>query len=294
MPPSEIAKKTLLGVVPASSPFYAFHPATRLSMLAFFSIAPLFIDVPEWNAVLIVAMFGLLRWGRVQLRDLRKYAPLALTVAAFMFIVAFLAPGNTASLHRVEIEGLAFYFEPLWWAFVSYVRLMAMLLGAILYFSTNRERDVLVALRTLRVPFPVSYTIGLSLRSAGMFMEDFSTIREAEQARGLDRDAMSLAAKVKLYTMYTVPLFAVALRRADEISTALFARGYTLWGRPGNGARRTDYIRGRYQVRPHDWAVSFVLLGAFALVATLSRTTGAFSVNASLLRGFVAGIVGIP
>ncbi|HXG26142.1 MAG TPA: energy-coupling factor transporter transmembrane component T [Candidatus Binatia bacterium] len=293
MPQAEIAKKTLLGVVPVSSPFYAFHPVTRLTMLVFLSVAPLFIDVPEINLVLIGVMFGLLRWGRVRLMDLRKYTPLVVTVALFMFTIAFVSPGDTERLSRFELAGLTFYFEPMWWAFVSYVRLMAMLLGAILYFSTNRERDVLVALRSLRVPYPVSYTVGLSLRSAGMFMQDFATIREAEQARALDLESMSLRDKLKLYTMYTVPLFAVALRRADEISTALFARGYTLSGRPGTGGKRTDYIRDRFVMRPADWLVSLALIALFVAIAIIGRTTGLFAVEASPLRAIVAAALGV-
>jgi energy-coupling factor transporter transmembrane protein EcfT len=293
MPQSEIAKKTLLGIVPVSSPFYGFHPVARLAMLAFFSVAPLFIDVPEINLALILVMFGLLRWGRVRLGNLRKYTPLVVTVAVFMFTVAFLAPGNTATLSPFRVAGLTFYFEPMWWAFVSYVRLMAMLLGAILYFSTNRERDVLVALRSIRVPFPVSYTTGLSLRSAGMFMQDFATIREAEQARALDLEALSLAEKVKLYTMYTVPLFAVALRRADEISTALFARGYTLSGRPSSGGKRSDYIRDRYRMRVADWLVTAALVTLFVAIAIASRTTTLFSADASPLQALVADVVGV-
>lgn len=293
MPQSQIAKKTLLGVVPVESPFYALHPVTRLTMLVFFSVTPLFIDVPEINVGLIALMFLLLRWGRVRLGDLRKYSPLVVTVALFMVIVAIVSPGNPAVLSRFQVAGVNLYFEPLWWVFVSYVRLMAMLLGAILYFSTSRERDVLVALRTIRAPFPVSYVIGLSLRSAGMFMEDFATIREAEQARGLDLQAMSIREKVKLYTMYTVPLFAVALRRADEISTALFARGYTLSGKPVGGGVRSDFIRDLYRIRSYDWLLSGFLIAVFVAVAVISRTTPLLGRDASPLEHVVARLVGV-
>lgn len=293
MPRSELAKKTLLGVVPADSPFYAFHPVTRLMLLFVLSVTPMFIDRPEINLAIIALTFGLFWWGRVRMSDLKKYSPLLVTVALFMFIVAFLAPGDTAHLTPFRIAGLTLYFEPMSWAFVSYVRLMAMLFGSILYFSTNRERDVLVALRTLRVPFAVSYVAGLSLRSAGMFMEDFAMIREAEQARALDLDALSLREKVKLYTMYTVPLFAVALRRADEISAALYARGYTLSGRPGTGGKRTDYLRDRFVVGTRDWVVSLGLLGACAAIAIVSRTTSLFSAQSSPLIAFVKQLLGI-
>lgn len=293
MPRSEFAKKTLLGVVPADSPFYTFHPVTRLVLLFVLSVAPIFIDRPEINLAIIALTFGLFWWGRVRMSDLKKYRPLLVTVALFMFIVAFLAPGDVVHLTPFRIVGLTLYFEPMSWAFVSYIRLMAMLFGAILYFSTNRERDVLVALRTLRVPFAASYVAGLSLRSAGMFMEDFSTIREAEQARALDLDALSISEKVKLYTMYTVPLFAVALRRADEISAALYARGYTLSGRPATGGRRTDYLRDRYVVGARDWLLSLGLLGTLFSIAIVRATTTIFSADSSPLLAFVRRILGL-
>lgn len=293
MTEAQIAKKTLLGMIPVDSPFYRFHPVTRLALLVFLSVTPLFINMPEVNLGLIALTLVLLRWGRVRMQQIRRYLPLLATVAIFMFLVAFLAPGDRARLTAVRVLGATFYFEPMWWALVSYCRLIAMLFGAILYFSTNRERDTLVALRSLGVPFAISYVIALSLRSAGMFMEDYKTIREAEQARGLDLEALSFSEKVKLYTMYTVPLFAVALRRADEISNALFARGYTLSGRPAGGGRRSDYLRKQYLIRPRDRVAAFGLVGLFVVIAALSLTGGALSDAQSPLKSVLAGAAGI-
>lgn len=280
-----IARKTLLGIVPNDSPFFAFHPVTRLTLLLFFSIAPLFIDLPELNLLLTALAILLLRWGHVQLSQIRRYIPLLATVALFMFAVAMLAPGDRTTLTPIHFLGKTFYAEPLWWAFVSYCRLVSMLFGAILYFSTNRERDLLVALRTLRIPFAATYVLALSIRSAAMFMEDFSTIREAQQARGLDLNSMSIADKIKLYTMYAVPLFALALRRADEISNALFARGYTLTASPATGGRRGDYLLKKYNLGPRDYTVNLLLLLSLLLTAVFGKMFHAFSADRSLLRG---------
>ncbi len=280
-------------MVPVDSPFYRYHPVTRLVLLVFLSVTPLFVDMPEINLGLILAALVLLRWGRVRMQQIRRYLPLLATVALFMFGVAFLAPGDRAHLAAFRLAGLTFYFQPMWWAFVSYCRLVAMLFGAILYFSTNRERDTLVALRSLRIPFAVSYVAALSLRSAGMFMEDFRTIREAEQARGLDLESMSVGEKAKLYTMYTVPLFAVALRRADEISNALFARGYTLSGRPAGGGPRTDYLRRRYPVERRDRALSAGLAAAFVVAVVLGKVMGVFSDQLSPLHGAALRTIGL-
>jgi len=81
------AHKTLLGHVPLSSPFYAFHPVTRLVLFVFLGVIPIFIFVPEINIFLLFVNIVLLIIGRVDLRSLRVYMPIIFTVAIFMFIV---------------------------------------------------------------------------------------------------------------------------------------------------------------------------------------------------------------
>ncbi len=262
-------RRTLLGVVPIESPLYRLHPVTRFLTLITLGVVPMFIDTPEINLALILFMIVLLQFGKVDLSQLKIYMPLVFTVAFFMFTVSIAFPGNDPAYTRFSFLGLTLYWQPLRWTFTSYIRLMAMLLGTIQYFSTNRERDTLVALRSLRIPFVVTYFVSLSLRSAGMFMEDLRTIREAERARGLDESAMSLRDRAKLYVMYMIPLFTLALRRADEISGALFARGYTFSGKTVTGDKRSDYILTHYRYTTLDYALIalqvVVFFGVFIL-----------------------------
>ncbi len=288
------ARKTLLGHVPITSPFYQFHPVTRLIMFVFFGVIPLFIFVPEVNFALLLINLVLMRWGRVNLRGLRVYMPVIFTVAIFMFTVVLLAPGNDPSYTPLQVGPITIYYQPVFFTFAAYWRLIAMLFGTILYFSTNRERDMLVALRTLRLPFIASYVIGLSIRSAGMFMEDFRTIREAEQARGLDTKAMRFSDQVKLYMMYLIPLFSIALRRADEISNALFARGYTLTGRVGRGGKRQDYIRSLYKIRSRDIVAITAMAIIFLATGYAQMRYGVFAIEHSPLNIWLRGQLGIP
>jgi energy-coupling factor transporter transmembrane protein EcfT len=287
------SRKTLLGHVPTTSPLYQFHPVTRFVLFLFLGILPLFIFVPEVNFLLLLVSVALLRWGRVDLSGLRRYLPVIVTVAIFMFTVVLLAPGDDPSFTPVEIGGFTIYFEAVYFTFGAYWRLIAMLFGTILYFSTNRERDMLVAMRSLRLPFVASYVVGLSIRSAGLFMEDFRTIREAEQARGLDTKTMRFSDLVKLYMMYLVPLFSIALRRADEISNALFARGYTLTGRVRTGGKRYDYIRSLYELRRRDWVAMVTMAVIFILVAIAQLFFGVFALENSPLYGYLSNLLNV-
>lgn len=286
------ARKTLLGHVPVSSPLYRFHPVTRFILFLFLGIIPLFIFMPEVNFLLMLLNLALLVWARVDLRGLRRYLPVVITVAIFMFSIVLLAPGEDPSYTPVDVGGFTVYYEAVFFTFAAYWRLMAMLFGTILYFSTNRERDLLVAMRSLRLPFVASYVMGLSIRSAGLFMEDFRTIREAEQARGLDTKGMRFADLVKLYMMYLVPLFSIALRRADEISNALFARGYTLTGRVHSGGKRYDYVRSLYKLQRIDLIAIAVMLLTFVTVGVMQLGFNVFALENSPLYIYVGNLVG--
>lgn len=288
------SRKTLLGYVPMVSPFYEYHPATRLILFIFLGVIPLFIFVPEVNIFLLFVNLILLRWGKVDIKRLRMYMPIIFTVAIFMFTVVILAPGKDPSYTPLEVLGTTIYYQPVFFTFAAYWRLIAMLFGTILYFSTNRERDLLVGLRALRLPFVASYVVGLSIRASGMFMEDFRTIREAEQARGLDTKAMRFRDQVRLYMMYLIPLFSIALRRANEISNALFARGYTLTGRTSTGEPRQDFIRSTYSYSRKDYIAIAVMAIIFVGVGVSQIAFGVFALEHSPLNIYLRQALGIP
>ena len=283
-------RKTLLGTVPVSSPLYQLHPVTRFITLVFLGVVSLFIDVPEINIILIVMVFIYLHWAKVDMSNLKIYLPLTITVAIFMFSVSIGFPSRLPGYHTFQFLGITFYFESLYWTFASYWRLMAMLIGTIQYFSTNRERETLVAIRTLKAPFVITYFFSLALRSAGMFLEDMRTIREAERARGLDETSLALRDRAKLYVMYMIPLFTLAIRRTDEISNALYARGYTPSGKLENGVHRSDYILTKYPIRRIDIIVISAMIITFIAVIILRAQFGIFAVAQSPLRIFLLSL----
>ena len=283
MPAPRRMRKTLLGAVPLTSPFYVLHPVTRLVGLLVLAAVPLFIYMPEANLAFLLLLLALFVGGRVDLRGLRIYLPLVVTVAFFMFLVVLLSPDYASGYIPIHLGPFTTYYQSLSWTIASYVRIMAMLFATILYFSTNHEREILVALRTLRVPFAVSYVVGLSVRAAGMFMEDFRVIRQAEQARGLDSSSLRLRDRARLYGMYLVPLFTIALRRAEEISNALAARGYSMSGRVLTGGARHDFVRARYRLRAIDLCLTLLMVVGLVVVAYLQVRGGWFGLERSPL-----------
>lgn len=273
-------RKTIIGMVPEESPIYSLHPATRLIIFVITGFLPVFLAMPEANLTFLFLIIVLFRLARVDLRSLKIYVPMIVTVGVFIFLTYIFFPGKDPSYIPVgRFLGRTVYYQPLRWAAAAYIRILALLFASIFYFSTNRERDILAGFRSLGLPFAASYFLGLTLRVAGMFLEDFRTIREAERARGLDTTKLSFGDKVKLYAMYTVPLFSLALRRGDDITNALFVKGHTLSGKVEGG--RADYILTKYRRSPWDIPLSALLGLAFLAVIYVRYRYNFFSLENS-------------
>ena len=99
----------------------------------------------------------------------------------------------------------------------------------------------LVQLMIHMYDFPGKWVVEKLPISAGMVLEDFHIVRQAEQARGFDPAGKSLPYKIRQYVMYMVPLFALSLRRSEEFTNALVARGYAFTGEVSK-IKRADYI----------------------------------------------------
>lgn len=275
-------RKTLIGYVPVESPIYSFHPLTRLVLFIVTGFIPIFINMPEVNLIFIIVIFILFGLSKVDITKLKIYMPMLFTIGVFIFLTYWLAPGKDPEYIKIgSLLGKPFYYQPMRWAFVSYIRILALIFASIFYFSTNRETDILAGFRAAKTPFIASYFIGISLRAAGMFIEDLHTIREAEQARGLDSTALGFRGKVKHYTMYMIPLFTLALRRGDEISNALFAKGYSF---SMNTKNRADYMLSKFQMRARDRVLITLFFIIFITVAVLSVVFDMFSVEKSVLN----------
>lgn len=286
--------KTLLGFVPAKSPIYALHPATRLVIYLFMSFLPLFFQMPELQLLLIACSVALYVWCGVPARNLRMYAPMLVLVFLFINFSYIAFPAKMPGEVPLVLGPLTFWRSSLLRGFLVYTRVVALLFATIVYFSTNRERDILVAFRTLHVPFVVSYFLGLVLRSAGTFIDDYGVVKEAEKARGLDMSNAPLLTKVTHFPMYMVPLFTLAIRRSEDISVGLYAKGTTIMAKtdPKLGrARRPDYVRTFYKAHVADFVCVGLVLATFAAVAASSFALGAFALRGSAFNALMGGVI---
>ncbi len=275
--------KTLLGYVPERSPIYNIHPFVKLFFMLVVSLFPLFINAPEWNIAIMLAIILLMWYSRINMRTLKIYIPVAVSMGTII-LISYTVLGGYHPEYRLLVQflGIHIYWERIRDAIVVYFRILPMIFTMVFFLSTSRERDVIVAMRFIRVPFVVTYVFAMALRSAGMVLEDFFIVRQAEQARGFDPTGKSLGYKIRKYIMYMIPLFALSLRRSEEFTNALVARGYAFTGEAAK-VKRADYVLTHYSFKPLDGAITAVISALLIVILILHFGYGFMGMNNSIL-----------
>ncbi len=283
--------KTLLGYVPDRSPIYRIHPFVKLFFMLVFSLFPLFINAPEWNIAIMLVIILLMWYSRINMNTLKIYVPVAVSMGT-VILISYTVLGGYHPEYRLLVQflGIHIYWERIRDAIVVYFRILPMIFVMVFFLSTSRERDVIVAMRFIRVPFVVTYVFAMALRSAGMVLEDFFIVRQAEQARGFDTRGKSIAYKLRKYIMYMIPLFALSLRRAEEFTNALVARGYAFTGEAAK-VKRADYVLTHYSFKPVDGILTAAIVGLFVLILVMDYGYGYMSLNHSFLIQWLQGIL---
>lgn len=283
--------KTLLGYVPDESPIYAIHPFVKLYFLLVVSLFPLFIAAPEWNFGLIVFVLLLMLYSRIDMKIMRIYVPVAISMGSIIFLAYVIMGGYHPEYQQLaQFAGIRVYWERVRDAIVVYFRILPMIVMMVFFLNTSRERDVIVAMRTLRIPFVVTYVFAMALRSAGMVIEDFGIVRQAEQARGFDTRGKSLTYRLRKYVMYMIPLFALSLRRAEEFTNALVARGFAFTG-PNSHIRRADFILTHYRFTRLDAVLTALISLSFVVLLVLRYGFGYFTLDHSWFLSWFRGVL---
>jgi energy-coupling factor transport system permease protein len=283
--------KTLLGYVPTQSPIYAIHPFVKLFFLLIVSLFPMFVSAPEWNMGLMLVIIVLMWISRVDMRTLKIYVPVAISMGSII-IISYVLLGGTHPEYQLiaQFAGIKVYWERVRDAVVVYFRILPMIFTMVFFLSTSRERDVIVAMRTIRLPFVVTYVFAMALRSAGMVLEDFQIVRQAEQARGFDTTGKSLAYKIRKYVNYMIPLFALSLRRAEEFTNALVARGYAFTGEASR-IKRADYVLTHYSFKYYDAIFTALISISFIGLLVMRYGYNYFGVDESALMNWFKNVL---
>jgi energy-coupling factor transport system permease protein len=218
---------------------YGLHPLVKLGILAATFASVYGIERPLLVAPVAVALGGLLVVAGAT-ANVRRFAVMfiAVPVATFVMWTFFYGYGRGAA-------GLAPppRAEAVEYAAGMALKLEAFLSASVLFLSITRVEEFTEALRTLGMPYRMSFAIAMAFRLVPLFLSSALSVIAAQRARGLEFSSGGVIARLTRYMPVVVPVFMGALRRADAMALALETRGF------GRQTERTSFARSRFRAR---------------------------------------------
>lgn len=234
--------------VPANSVMHRMDPRAKL-LLVFFFVCVVFLANNLWSyATLGVFTIGMIALSNIPLRFLIGGLKPVFLIIIFTFILHLLFTKEGVLLYKLGwleiykgglMQGI---FISLRFTFLILVTSLLTLTTTPISITDGME-ELLNPLKKWKVPVhELALMMSISLRFIPTLMEETDKIMKAQMARGVDFSSGSIKDRVKAIVPLLVPLFVSAFKRAEDLATAMEARGY----RGGEG--RTKYRQLRWSL----------------------------------------------
>ena len=146
--------------------------------------------------------------------------------------------------------------------------LVAIMMAANIFLATTAPMELTEAIKALLKPgkllrLPVNniaMTISVAMQFIPTLSEEAALIKQAQTARGAPFESKRVWERILSFKSILIPIFVNAIRRADELSLAMEARGY------GNGNEETTEKRTRL----HSLDYGALLLSVLLCIAQLA------------------------
>jgi len=250
--------------IPGESIVHQLDPRTKI-LATFLFIALLFlVDTFTGYALGALLLFSIVLLSRIPVKFvLRGIRPLVFIIVLTLCLHFFMTEGRVL----FQFWFLKLTYEGLIRGLMMVSRLILLIIGSSLLTLTTSPILLTDGIESLLKPFKVigvpahelAMMMTIALRFIPTLVEETEKIMKAQMARGADFESGNIFQRAKSLIPILIPLFVSAFRRADELATAMEARGY----RGGEG--RTRFRVLRFTRRD---AAALILITAFvALVA---------------------------
>lgn len=255
--------------VPAHSLIHRMDPRSKLVIIFLFVCIVFIANNSLTYGLLVIYTLVMISLSKVPLRFIISgLKPVLLLVLFTLLLHLFLTKEGELLF---QAGWFSIYEEGLRQGIFISLRFFLLILMTSILTLTTTPIEITDGLESLlhplnKVKFPVhelALMMSISLRFIPTLMQETDKIMKAQTARGVDFSSGPIKDRVKAIIPLLIPLFVNSFKRAEELATAMEARGY----RGGEG--RTKY-------RQLSWGLTdtsmLVLLGLLTALLVLFRT----------------------
>ncbi len=254
--------------IPGDSIIHQLNPRFKIITLIMVLALLFLLETLAALVVSLCAALALFALAGVSFNYLLRGLRPILYISIFALIIYFFFTPGGVVLFRIGF--LTVESEGVEQGIFIIARLVALVLFSLLVTLTTTPLSLTHGMAYFfsplqRLGFPaeeMAMIMAVALRFIPTLMEESQRLMRAQQARGADFETGSIVKRARNLVPLIVPLFVSAFRRADELATAMEARGFRI------GAKRTRMQDDRIAFK--DWTALAVILVLIVLVLTFN------------------------
>lgn len=258
--------KLLFGrYIPQASFVHRMDPRAKL-VLSFLYVIIIFFANNWWIYTLMAIVAILSIWASKIKPKLfvEGVMPLIWIIVFTMVIQIFFGTGGQMYWHWGIFSITSLGILNAAYIFVRFT--LIILISTLLTLSTSPIQlsdaieSLLRPLTKLHFPvYEVALMLSIALRFVPTLMDETETIMNAQRARGVDFGTGNLFTRIKKIIPILIPLFVSAFNRAEDLATAMEARGYQ------GGSGRTKYRLLKWGIRDSIATLVYLLMAVIVL-----------------------------
>ncbi|MFB6154485.1 MAG: energy-coupling factor transporter transmembrane protein EcfT [Haloferacaceae archaeon] len=230
--------------------FHSLDPRATLALVVALFVPAYTFGDPRWVAVPLAVGFAALLYAG----GWRNFLRLRFIVFA-LFVVGLVVWPSFTEAGGPTILDLGFYSvtrREFLFALGRSMRIASFIVGGLVFVTTTSNEEIVRGMRELGLPYAFCFAVGTALRLFPTFLGAAGTVRQAQEARGLDLSASNPVERLRRFVPLLIPVFMTAFRNVHTQSMALEARGFD------TRRQRTFYAAESYD--GVDWVVTGLAL----------------------------------
>lgn len=252
----------------ADSPLHRLDPRVKMGAALGVMVLPFAVHTLPGSLLLSALVAGTALLARAPMLALLRTVRTVFWLALFMFVFYFFTtPGQVL----ITWGGISITAEGLAAGATQVYRICLLVIVASLLTYTTSSTQLAHGIEALfgpleRVRFPVreiALVLTIALRFVPTFFAEIEMISKAQRARGADFYSGGPLRRLRSLVPIFVPVFVSALRRAEELATAMDARGFR------SASHRTRLYRLSFGW--NDLVACLAVLTAGLLILALER-----------------------
>lgn len=251
------------------------HRLSGLTKLVFFLVWSIVSMITYDTRVLLFMLISSLIIFRVSKIEWKQIS------TVFNFILFFLCLNLIAVFLFSPYEGVKIYGtqqdlwhiagnytitkEQLFYEFNIMIKYFTVIPAVLMFILTTNPSEFTASMNRIGMSYKISYSIAIALRYIPDVQADFTKIKHAQEARGIEMSSKAgLIDRIKNVSSILFPLIFTSMDRIDVVSNAMELRGF------GKNKKRTWYSGKKLSSKDITVIVVVLIFAAASLMITFA------------------------